>query len=121
MVYQPEIESVTEFLQRFKVQNATVLEGATDSKKAAILCRSLPVPVITDVQRRIKPTLLTAATYDQIEEQLKAQFDVKKSIIGAAVMFINRKQRQGESIEDYAKVLNNLASNCNYMIVAETA
>lgn len=114
-VFQPEIESVTEFLQRFRVQNSTALESTEDaSLKAALLCRALPVPVITDVQRRIKPTLLTAATFEQIEEQLKAQFDIRKSVIGAAVKFINRKQQQGESIENYAKVLNDLASNCNY-------
>ena len=113
--FQPETESVTEFLQRFKLQNFQSLQAAEeDSVKAAMLCRALPVNIITDIQRRIKPALLTAATYDQIEQNLKAQFDVKKSVIGSAVKFINRKQQPSESIETYAKILNDLASQCEY-------
>lgn len=114
-VFQSEIETVTEFLQRFKVQNASALEAAPDdTKRAEILCRALPVAIITDVQRRIKPTLLERATYQQIEDSLNAQFSVKKSIIGASVKFINRKQLAGETIETYAKILNDLASCCSY-------
>ena len=41
-------------------------------------------------------------------------FSVKKSVIGAAVSFVNRKQKQAESIETYSKVLNELASQCGY-------
>lgn len=117
-VFQPEVESVTEFLERFKVQNAIALSAATgdgaDAAKATILCRALPVAVITDVQRRIKPTSLSTATYEQIEKSLKSQYSVTKSPIGASVKFINRKQQQGETIETYAKVLNDLASECDY-------
>lgn len=114
-LFQPTIESVSEFLERFKVTHATELEAAATSQaKATILCKALPVTVITDVQRRIKPVKLTVATYDQIEEQLIAQYEVKKSVIGAAVKFIGRKQHHGESIDNYARSLNDLASNCSY-------
>ena len=113
-VFQSDVETVTEFLQRFKVQNSSALEKASGTKKAELLCRSLPVNIITDVQRRIKPTLLVNAKYSEIEDSLLAQFSVKKSIIGASVKFINRKQQPGESIETYAKILNDLASCCTY-------
>jgi len=114
--FQPQLETVSEFLQRFTVQQAQDLENAGNDaiKKAGVLCRALPVNVITSIQRRIKPTLLSAATYDQIEEILKSQFEVKKSVVGAALKFVTRKQLQGESIETYAKILNDLASNCDY-------
>ena len=113
--FQPEIESVNEFLQRFQLQNLQTLQATSDdAQKAAMLCRALPVNIITDIQRRLKPTVLTAATYSQIEENLKAQFEVKKSVIGSAVKFISRKQKANESIETYAKILNDLASQCDY-------
>ena len=73
--FQPETESVNEFLQRFQLQNLQTLQATSDdAQKAAMLCRALPVNIITDIQRRLKPTVLTAATYSQIEENLKAQF-----------------------------------------------
>lgn len=114
IVFQAEVETVTEFLQRFKVQNSSALDAADDGKRAELLCRALPVAIITDVQRRIKPTLLENATYQEIEDSLKAQYSVKKSVIGASVKFINRKQQSGETIETYAKILNDLASCCSY-------
>ena len=113
--FDPEVESVTEFLQRFKLQNLQSLQAAReDALKAALLCRALPVHIITDIQRRIKPVLLTDAPYSTIEHNLTALFDIKKSVIGSAVKFINRKQQPNESIETYAKTLNDLASQCEY-------
>ena len=50
--FQEKIESVSEFLQRFKVQNASVRSADTpDAEKAAILIKNLPVNVITDTFR----------------------------------------------------------------------
>ena len=113
--FQPENESVTEFLERFKVQNSQTLTAAeNDGQKVSLLCRALPVNIITDIQRRLKPTPLSDATYAQIEQHLKAQFEIKKSVIGSSLKFINRKQQTGESIETYAKILNDLASQCEY-------
>ena len=122
-VFDSSVESVSEFLERFRVQCSDLLAkaGNNDRKKAAILIKSLPVPVITDLQRRIKPTVLSDATYDEIEEKLIAQYEVKKSTVGAAVKFLSRKQQHDESIEQYAKVLNNLAAECSYNDVAEIA
>jgi hypothetical protein len=114
--FNPDIETIVEFIERFKVQCSDLLEKAGDDglKKAAVLVKSLPVSVITDLQRRIKPVLLSAATYDILEGKLTAQYEIKKSIVGAAVKFLNRKQGSGESIENYAKIINDLASSCVY-------
>ena len=79
-----------------------------------ILIKSHPVSVITDLQRRIEPTVLSDATYNEIEEKLIAQCEVKKSTVGAGVKFLRRKQQHDESIEQCAKVLNNLAAECSY-------
>lgn len=114
--FNPEQETCNEFLERFTVQNSDLIEkaGTDGKKKAVVLVKALPVPVITDLQRRIKPMKLSDATYDELEGKLKAQFETKKSIVGASVQFLNRKQHADESIENYARVLNDLANCCRY-------
>ena len=92
-------ETIIEFLERFAVQASESIEncGADSKKKAAVLIKALPVSVITDLQRRLKPVKLSEATYEQLVEKLTAQFIVKKSIVGASVRFLNRKQSDNES------------------------
>ena len=113
--FNVEIETITEFIERFKVQAMDLLlkAGADPLAKSAVLIKFLPVNVITDLQRKIKPTLLSAAKYDDLINTLTGQFSVKKSIVGASVQFLNRKQGN-ETIEVYAKDLNELASHCEY-------
>ena len=108
-LFSPEVESVEEFLQRIKLQHGDKLEAAGDNraKKARILANALPTAILTDIQRRLKPKLLTDSTYDDLERNLIASY---KSIIGAAVTFVNRKQKAHENIESYSKALNELAS-----------
>ena len=115
-VFHPDIESVEEFMQRFKLQNNDVLsKSQKDTQKQAMhLPNALPIDVLTNIQRRLKPTLLTDATYEEIEENLVASYGVKKSLVGASVSFLNRKQKQQESIEEFSKALNQLASQCNF-------
>ena len=116
-IFKPELESIEEFLERFKLQNFTTLANLKPeekSKKAMLLANSLPVEVVTDIQRKLKPTLLSAATFEDIETQLTSLFSQKKSFIGSAVTFFTRKQQSGETVESFAKVLNELSSQCNY-------
>ena len=49
-----------------------------------------------------------------IISELNSQYEVKKSIVGASVRFLNRKQSSGETIETYARNLNVLANECSY-------
>ena len=113
--FKPEVESVEEFLDRLKVQNPNLLvDGTTDSAKRTILINSLPVNVINDIQQRLKPVKLSEATFPVIETNLLNSYTVKKSYIGATLNFVTRKQKPFESIEQYSKQLNNLASQCNY-------
>ena len=115
-VFNTNLETVEYFLERFKVQQHDALTKAnTDSHRRAMFrANALPINIFTDIQRRLKPTLLTAATYEHIERHLIASYSVKKSVIGAAMQFIIRKQQSGETIETYTKVLNELASQCEY-------
>ena len=114
--FDPKLETVVEFIERFKMQCSDLLEqaGEDEKKKATVLIKALPVNVITDLQRRIKPVKLSAATYSELESKLTLQYEIKKSVVGAAVQFLNRKQSASESIENYAKILNDLASSCKY-------
>ena len=84
-LFSIEIESVEEFLQRFKIQNGYKLDkaGNDDSKKARILAKSLPTTVVTDIQRRIKPKRLTDTSFEEFERQLTSSYSIKKSVMGA--------------------------------------
>lgn len=114
--FHPELETIEEFLERFKVQMSDQLTQAGDDgqKKAAVLVKSLPVDVVTNLQQRLKPVLLSKATYSDLEQKLTAQYEIRKSTVGAAVQFLNRKQQPSESIEQFAKVINDLAASCRY-------
>ena len=104
-----------EFIERFKTQNYQKLQGKVEDKeKAMLLANALPVEVLTDIQRRLKPVTLSNATYSEIETHLISLFSSKKSIIGASVTFLNRKQLPEETIEQFANALNELASHCAY-------
>ena len=115
-VYDPKAELIEEFIERFLVQNNDALAAVENQplKKAAILVKSLPVNIITDLQRKLKPKKLSTVKYDEIIKTLSSQYEEKKSIVGASVKFINRKQANGESIEAYGRTLNVLANNCKY-------
>ena len=91
--FDPESENIDEFMERFKIQCADSLTeaGADDKKKARLLIKNLPVAIITDLQRRIKPKNLSEATYKDVQDKLKSQFETKKSVIGTTVNFLNRK------------------------------
>ena len=106
--FDPESENISEFMERFKIQCAEVLEaaGEDDKKKAGLLIKNLPVSIITDLQRRIKPKKLSEIGYQEVQDKLTNQFENKKSVIGATVNFLNRKQRSDETIENFAKALN---------------
>ena len=51
-IFSPEIESVEEFIQRFKLQNGEKLDCAGDnsSKRARILANTLPTVVLADIK-----------------------------------------------------------------------
>ena len=63
---------------------------------------------------------LSNSTYAELESNLKSAYGTKKSVIGACVNFMSRKQKSGESIEVYSKSLNQLASMCDYGSCCET-
>ena len=122
--FNPAVETVEEFISRFKVQRGTQLREAEASSstvpetgnkmKVELLCLALPVNIITDLQRRIKPIELHKAKFDDIIQHLNDQFSVKKSELAARRALQTRNQEATESIETFAKVINDLASKCNY-------
>ena len=115
-LFDQQLESIQEFFQRFNCQMSEALHKVRndDSKKAKLLLRYLPVAVISELQRRIAPALLTDATFDVIEEHLLQQFSSSKSTVGASVQFLTYKQQPGQSLEEYSRKLNSLASVCEY-------
>lgn len=114
--FDPQQESITEFIERFRIFNREALTkaGNNEQRKAEIFIKCLPVNVITDLQRRMKPTKLSDVTYEEVLTKITAQFQIKKSLVGAAVQFLNRKQQVSETIEAFAKVINDLAAASEY-------
>ena len=75
--FNPEIESVEEFVERFKLQNLEKLSAAaSDNIRVMLLANALPIKVLTDLQRCLKPTTLTNATYKQIHEHLISSYGI---------------------------------------------
>ena len=114
--FDAEAETIGEFFCRFEVQMSVQLHRVRQDeiKKAAILLRSLPVSMVTDIQRRIAPVALADAEYEVIKRNLLESYSVKKSVIGSAVQFFSCKQQQGQSVEDFKKKLKFLASQCGF-------
>ena len=117
-MFQSDLETIEEFLERWKIQNFTALskidEKNSEEERIMLLACALPVEIVTDIQRKLKPTVLSKAKYADVEKHLLSLFSKKKSMVGAAVSFLARKQLSSESIEMYAKSLNELASQCDY-------
>ena len=89
--FDPELESIQEFFQRFQCQASDLLHKFRndDGRKASVLLSLLlPVNIISDLQRRFAPTLLTDATYDEIHDHLLQKYSSSKSAIGASVQFL---------------------------------
>lgn len=114
--FDAEVETLSEFLERFNLQCADLLHKARNhnQQKLSILMKALPVRVITDLQRRMKPVSLSTADYDDVIGKLKSQFEVTRSIVGATYQLFSRKQQPGESLESYSRALNDLAAVCEY-------
>jgi len=114
--FDMEVETLSEFLARFNLQCADVLHIArnNEQQKLAILMKALPVKVITELQRRIKPVSLIDAGYDLVIEKLKSQYEVVTSSVGATYKLFSRKQQPDETIESYSRALNDLAADCFY-------
>ena len=115
-MFQPDMEVIEDFLSRFEFQNYQALTAAEDNEqlKASLLGLWLPTSVINQIQQKIKPRDLKQETYTELVATLKATYSTQKSAIGASVQFIKRKQRENETIESYARSLNELGSQCEY-------
>ena len=113
-VFNTNLETVEEFLERFRVQ-----QHDRSDRRATFLVNALPTNIITDIQGRLKPALLAEAMYEDIERQLIASYSVKKSVIGAAVQFVTRKQQSGETIETFVKFSANLRLSVSTVAVSK--
>ena len=74
-LFQSDMETIEEFLERWKVHNYDVLsklktDGTDDTKKVMLLVRALSVEVTTDIQRKLQPTSLSDAKFEDVEKHL---------------------------------------------------
>ena len=118
-IFNPVIETVEEFLDRFELQLNVICNEPDQSKiedktKSAVLFNCLHYTQLREMQNKAKPRSLRSLKYEEVESMLKEAFDRKKSSIGATVIFTNRKRMQGENFEKYASELQGLASQCDF-------
>ena len=69
--FSPTIETVAEFVERFQVRCREVLHKTRNDplRQASVLIQALPVQVVTDLQRLIKPVFLSEISYDVLLEK----------------------------------------------------
>ena len=72
--FEPDVETVCEFLERFQVQCSDQIAnaGENENKLSAILIKALPVNIITDLERGLKPK---NCLKQLIVSNLKQQFE----------------------------------------------
>ena len=90
-VYHHNIETIEEFLQKFKLQNHKTLHiyRNDETKEAMLLVNTQSIAVSTYIQHRLRSKVMHDATYENIETHLTASYGVKKSLIGASVAVHN--------------------------------
>ena len=70
--FDKEVETITEFLDRFFLQCSELLHKhrQSDAKQVQLLARTLPVEVFTDVQRAIAPENIADISYEDLTNTL---------------------------------------------------
>ena len=104
--FNPKEKNIDEFLERFQMIFCRERKIMNWRKLLSILIQTILINIITDIQRRIKPKKLSSTGYNEITEKLSQKYEVKKSIIGASIQIKNGKLSINESMESYAKTLN---------------
>jgi hypothetical protein len=112
--FSPCDESVQEFIKRFEMQRINLLEDVTDKKKAAMLASALPRKIFNQLQSKVKPRDITEMKYGELSTTLIGSYSTKKSTITCTTSFLKRTRREGESFENFATDLIELASKCEF-------
>lgn len=109
-------ETIEDFISWFAFQNHRALKAAKEDEqeKSSLLGTDLPRSVIHQIHQKMKPQKIEEWTYTKLVTALKPIYTTKKFDIGASIAFIMKKQRDGESIENQSRALNELGNQCEY-------
>ncbi|XP_065217325.1 uncharacterized protein K02A2.6-like [Planococcus citri] len=110
--YDEQNESFENFISRLEVY-FNAYHTATD-KKASTLLNSLSPKMFALVKNLVYPEDIKTASYATLKKLIEDKVCPKRLKILARHAFLNRKQREGESVSDYITELRKLAVDCKY-------
>lgn len=107
--HQETFESYLERLEAFlNIQNVP------EDKRGLALISNLSPKHYNLLKNLLAPDNPSDKSYDDLKKALKSHISPKPLIIPSRHVFLNRKQREGETISDYMAVLRSLSVPCAY-------
>lgn len=88
--------------------------GVPETKKAAYLLHYMGPDAYDVLCDKLSPELPSNKTYDQLVKTMKQHYNPEPLEIAEIFRFLQRKQHEGETVQDYLTALQRLATTCNF-------
>lgn len=100
------------YLERF--ESVFKVLKIADNLKVHFLLSNLSCDVYEFLADKVKPVKPVNKSFDEICDILKSRYSVKPLEIAENYKFHQRKQRDGESFQDFLDALRSIAKNCEF-------
>lgn len=97
-----------------RLESAFKVFGVPETKKAAYLLHYMGPDAYDVLCDKLSPELPSNKTYDQLVKTMKQHYNIEPLEIAEIFRFLQRKQREGETVQDYLTALQRLATTCNF-------
>ena len=112
--FDDALETFESFLERFEAY--LDIQNVPDEKRGKTLISALSAKLYNLLKNLVSPGCPADKDYDSLKKILKEHLNPKPLIIPSRHFFLNRKQREGESISTYIAELRSLAIPCSYTV-----
>ncbi|CAB0000711.1 unnamed protein product [Nesidiocoris tenuis] len=111
-----KFDDTTETFQNYidRLQAYFKVKQVAETEKADLFVSMLSPQLFALLKNLLYPATYEAKTYTELKEILGKHLNPAPLVIPSRHAFINRKQREGESISQYISELRKLASFCKY-------
>lgn len=110
--FNDEIENFDSFLERFDTY--LDVQKVPDALRPKVFISSLNPKLYQLLKNLLAPEIPSDQSLDSLKDVLRKHLNPKPLIIPSRHKFLNRKQHEGESINNYIAELRALALNCDY-------
>lgn len=110
--FDDSVESFDDYIDRLTAYFD--LNNVIQDKKVKILVTALSPKLFSLLKSLLFPKTYTDKTYEELVNILKNHLNPKPLVIPSRFTFINRKQKEGESVSSYIAELRKLSLNCQY-------